>query len=104
MAPTHDLSSPAGDDGSSGSSVLSTLASIDIGIGVGVGALFVIAGLVFWFFRRRQTQKTASNPPYQSVHPEPSELGSQTVPSSTPAQTTMSEMDGQGRRPLHELA
>ncbi|KAJ5329988.1 hypothetical protein N7541_005771 [Penicillium brevicompactum] len=107
-SPTATDGSGSGDSSDSGSGGLSTGASIGIGVGVGVGALIVIAGLAFWFFRRRQAQKsTASNPPYVSVNPEPSELGgsSQVAPSSTPGHTTMSELDGSnGPKPLHELA
>ncbi|CAI7629885.1 unnamed protein product [Penicillium bialowiezense] len=105
---TTGSGSGSGDSSDSGSGGLSTGASIGIGVGVGVGALIVIAGLAFWFFRRRQAQKSAvSNPPYVSVNPEPSELGgsSQAAPSSTPGHTTMSELDAHnGPRPLHELA
>ncbi|CAG8296191.1 unnamed protein product [Penicillium olsonii] len=109
---TSGSATPTGGDSGAGdgasTSGLSTGASIGIGVGVGVGALIVIAGLAFWFFRRRQAKKSAvSNPPYVSVNPEPSELGgsSQAAPSSTPGHTTMSELDAtHGPKPLHELA
>ncbi|CAG8184193.1 unnamed protein product [Penicillium salamii] len=108
---TSGSATPTGGDSGSGdssSSGLSTGASIGIGVGVGVGALIILAGLGFWFFRRRQAKKSSvSNPPYVSVNPEPSELGgsSQAAASSTPGHTTMSEMDANnGPKPLHELA
>lgn len=105
--PTATPDPGTGNSGSE-SSGLSTGASIGIGVGIGVGALIVLAGLAFWFFRRRQTQKTTvESGSYQSGNPGPSELGgsSQAASSSTPGRTIVSELDGSNnaQKVHHEL-